>query len=103
MTKILPYNSIPHAKILTATDGKTVRVETDFGYTIKFNGRSNTMVCRTVNNTNDVCGLCGNADGNSSNDYVTKQRDPLTYIKPHKARWAAIAASWRLPSDPGEV
>ncbi|CAF1099963.1 unnamed protein product, partial [Brachionus calyciflorus] len=79
-------------------------LSTQFGLTITWNGdhRSDVYLCDTY--ANYVCGLCGNADGMSSNDFMDRSSSLIdsnnVYYNSSIFKWAS---KWRVPDDSNTI
>ncbi|KAG7271416.1 hypothetical protein CRUP_013666 [Coryphaenoides rupestris] len=51
-------------------NSRQVQLTTDFGLTVRFDGRSHGEIVLPSTYQNDVRGLCGNYDGNKRNEYM---------------------------------
>ncbi|KAK2176946.1 hypothetical protein NP493_628g00012 [Ridgeia piscesae] len=74
---------------------KILRVKTSFGIVVQYDGIMWASVSIPGVYRNCVEGLCGNADGNSRNDYITK---PGVYVggQPLNRRFWSLGNSWRV-------
>ncbi|KAI0218889.1 hypothetical protein LSAT2_029441 [Lamellibrachia satsuma] len=86
-------------------DITVVRIETDFGLIVEFDGVSWASVTIPFAYRNCVEGLCGNADGVKANDFKTSQGENALLL-PWNRRFWKIGNSWRVlpptaPTVPG--
>ena len=90
-------------KSVISSDGTHVRIDTDFGASVSFNGKTKATVCVPESWMGKLCGICGNFDGIRENDYVTRDGDKLEHIKYYKQRAPHVARSWRVMDKHGET
>ncbi|KAI0214462.1 Alpha-tectorin [Lamellibrachia satsuma] len=72
-----------------------LRVETDFGLIVEFDGRMWASVKISSNYRKCVEGLCGNADGDPMNDYRTRLGVNVRRLPSNRRFWS-IGNSWRV-------
>ena len=78
--------------------GRYIRVQTNFGLMVDFDGKTIVVVCVPEAYQEKVEGICADFDGNLHNDFVTKEGvdvsgDPDKYTK--------VGNSWQV-DDPAE-
>ena len=91
--KAVPYN--PGQGISITPSGNEIKVTTLTGLKLSFDGRHLVKVSVPDSYKGKMTGLCGNLDGQTPNDYRTKEGVPTT-------SHAKIGNSWTVP-DPDEV
>ncbi|CAF0928390.1 unnamed protein product, partial [Brachionus calyciflorus] len=73
---------------------------TDFGLMVKWNGVHKAEVTLCNYYSKYVCGLCGNADGNRTNDFVDRNNRLVdTSSKDYYTRFFNWGSKWRVPDD----
>ncbi|KAJ1132104.1 hypothetical protein NDU88_010434 [Pleurodeles waltl] len=72
--------------------GFTVAVSTDFGLVVTYDGFSHTTVTLLPNYANSTCGLCGNLNSNSSDDFMTPNGTQASTE-------ALFGKSWKVPDN----
>ena len=87
----LPYKSIPNVSILHS--GDYVRIESDFGASVSFDGNTRALICVPEKWNGKTCGICGNNNGNKRDDFVT--RDGTNVYNQREERGNLIGNSWR--------
>ena len=97
----LPVKKIKKSTI--TSDGTSIRIDTEFGASVKFDGKTQATVCVPESWMGKLCGVCGNFDGVRENDYITKDGDKLEHIKFYKQRAPYVARSWRVMDKQGET
>ncbi|CAD5119120.1 DgyrCDS7763 [Dimorphilus gyrociliatus] len=77
-------------------------VKTTFGLVVTFDGRTNTQIHIPPNYKNKMCGICGDFNGDKTNDYRDKAGNPVPG-KPHgrrgKKRYPQLGNSYEVPCD----
>ena len=72
---------------------------TESGITVSYNGRSQASIeIHQPTFGGKLCGICGNSDGNSTNDLVTAEDEEMTMASPPEA-YAAVGRSWVVPDN----
>ncbi|XP_053123549.1 IgGFc-binding protein-like [Hemicordylus capensis] len=89
----LPYNT-EYYKISLYHQGWDIVVKTDFGFTVKFDGKNNIRVAVPGTYRNAMCGLCGNFNG-QPNDDMLQSNNTITTSPGDFAR------SWKVRDIPG--
>jgi len=90
----LPYNT---GAATIRYSGEFVRLETNDGAAVSFDGRGRAIIC-IPKIWNDICGICGDKDGDKKNDYKTKDgTDVFSFTK--RDRDTIIGNSWALKGD----
>ncbi|XP_069057914.1 alpha-tectorin-like [Pleurodeles waltl] len=72
--------------------GFTVAVSTDLGLVVTYDGFSHTTVTLLPNYANSTCGLCGNLNSNSSDDFMTPNGTQASTE-------ALFGKSWKVPDN----
>ncbi|XP_061110253.1 IgGFc-binding protein-like [Conger conger] len=62
---------LEHDKLKLFQRGRSVVIETDFGLTVQYDWESYVVVTLSGTFAGKVCGLCGNFNGNSKDDFAT--------------------------------
>ncbi|XP_072216939.1 IgGFc-binding protein-like [Excalfactoria chinensis] len=90
----LPYSH--HGKLLIYRGGRDVVIETDFGLTVTYDRRGNVGVSVPSTYQDALCGLCGNFNGDTKDEMMTK--DGRVASHPN-----AFGRSWMVVDVPGCV
>jgi hypothetical protein len=79
--------------------GGSLVFSTSFGLTITWDGnhRSEVSLCDAY--AGYVCGLCGNADNNTANDFVDRRGIPVPLTGSKFTRHFAWGSTWRVEDD----
>ncbi|XP_061453701.1 IgGFc-binding protein-like [Rhineura floridana] len=90
----LPYN-IEYDKVTLYRQGWDIVITTDFGLTITFDGKNNIRLTVPGTYRGDVCGLCGNFNGQADDDMQLQHSQTLTTSPGDFGR------SWKFRDIPG--
>ncbi|XP_051776523.1 IgGFc-binding protein-like [Erpetoichthys calabaricus] len=89
----LPY-SWSNGKLVAYRVGLIASIQTDFGLTLTFDWNSRVTIVLPDTYLGTVCGLCGNFNGDSSDDLVNRNGKPATDLN-------YFGASWQTGGRPG--
>jgi len=94
----IPYRNAETNITITKNGGQIV-FSTKFGLTIFWDGKQKAEVSLCEQYARHTCGLCGNGDGNSDNDYVDPQGKPIEIGSKFFNRHHVWGSTWRVPDD----
>merc|ERR1712127_129878 len=102
----LPYNDEDNGVRIQAKK-RYATLSTDFGLTLKFNGKNRAIVKLCSSFADKVCGLCGNADGKKNNDFVDREGKPVEIPKKTKenkmSRHFLFGSEWKVDYDGTDI
>lgn len=75
--------------------GHSVVIETDFGLTVRYDWDHKLVVTLSDSYAGKTCGLCGNFNGNPSDDFATPSGTQAGGV-------VAFGASWKVPGLVGD-
>jgi len=90
----LPHNT-GGAKIRYS--GEFVRLDTNDGASVAFDGRGKAIIC-IPKIWNEICGICGNSDGDKKNDYKMKDGSDV-FSFDRRNRDTLIGNSWAVQNE----
>lgn len=100
----VPFNDVGEM-IDIYMQGANLVLSTDFGLTVAFDGnhRMSLTLCDAYKGT--VCGLCGNADGDSyhDNEFVDRNNQPVPFDGGRWSKYFAWGTKWKTPTDEQET
>jgi hypothetical protein len=81
--------------------GKNLLFSTGFGLTVHWNGEHKADVSLCDAYANSVCGLCGNADGNSTlvNEFVDRTGLPVLLEGSKKVKFFKWGSEWKTADE----
>ena len=97
----LPLNRVRQSSV--TSNGRDVRLETSFGASVNFDGKTTATVCVPETWAGRLCGICGNFDDVRENDFTTKAGDRLAEVRSEHQRAPIVARSWRVMDDTGDT
>ena len=94
----IPFTDLD-GKVKVVKKGFVTLFTTEFGLTITFDGNMRQTVRLCDAYKNNVCGLCGNADGNKVNDFVDRKNNIVPIVGPYHTRSFKWGSEWKTPTD----
>ncbi|XP_066494914.1 alpha-tectorin-like, partial [Tiliqua scincoides] len=76
-------------KVRVRQSGFSVKVVTDWGMEVSYDGKQHVMVAIPVTYHNSTCGLCGTLNGNASDDFSTPNASLVTSVVWFATSWKA--------------
>nr|XP_054596325.1 IgGFc-binding protein [Nothobranchius furzeri] len=77
-------------KLNMSQSGRSAVIETDFGLTVRYDWDHNLVVTLPDSYAGKTCGLCGNFNGNPSDDFATPSGSQAAGV-------VAFGTSWKVP------
>lgn len=79
--------------------GNNLMFSTNFGLTVSWDGnhKADVTLCDTY--ANYVCGLCGNADGNKTNDFVDRKNKLSDLSGAKNTKYYKWGSEWRVADE----
>lgn len=82
---------------------KKIIFSTNFGLTVVWDGKHKLDVRLCDSYANATCGLCGNADGIKTNDFVDRLNVNVPIKGKKKVKYFVWGTEWKIPSTDGSL
>ena len=98
MNGVRKYPGVVYPKFRIITNGRMVRFETNsetagISLVVEYDGRSRALIRISSQYQNGMEGLCGNFDGDPTNDMRLKNG---TDVRSHSKKYSLIGNSWKV-------
>ncbi|XP_072317584.1 IgGFc-binding protein-like [Eucyclogobius newberryi] len=77
-------------KLVLSQSGRSVVIDTDFGLSVRYDWEHSLVLSLSPSYSGKTCGLCGNFNGNSSDDFTTPSGNQAGDV-------VAFGSSWKVP------